>query len=122
VLFLEDLAKKLDAQKKDGATARSTIQRTIKLTDQEAAALKALAAHWQTQLTANRAAAEPLFKAAQSQVAASGAASAALVQQFQTGVGSARFALIDAAVRASSTVLAVKIPPQSAPAGSGGNQ
>jgi hypothetical protein len=121
-MFLEDLAKKLDAQKKDGASARSTIQRTIKLTDQEAATLKALAADWQTQLTANRAAAEPLFKAAQGQVATSAAASAALVQQFQTGVGSARFALIDAAVRASSTVQAVKVPPQSAPAGSGGKQ
>jgi hypothetical protein len=44
------------------------------------------------------------------------AIAAAHIQQFQAGVGSARFALIDAAVRASSTVQAMKIPPP----GSGG--
>ena len=140
VLFLEDVAKKLDAQKKDGARARATIQHVISLTDQETATLKALAVDWQTQLAANRAAIAPFFQVAKSQTAASGAPSASTVQQiqalqgqrvaiatahiqqFQAGVGSARFALIDAAVRASSTVHAVKMPPASAAtvAGTGG--
>jgi hypothetical protein len=140
VLFLEDVAKKLDARKKSGARARATIQHAIGMTDKEAATLKALAADWRTQLVANQAANAPLFQAAKSQVAASGALSASTVQQiqalqsqraaiatahiqqFQAGVGSARFALIDAAVRASSTVHAVKVPSASAPtaAGTGG--
>jgi len=137
VLFLEDVAKKLDAQKKSGARARATMQHVIGMTDQEAATLKAVAADWQTQLTANRAAVAPFFQAAKSQVAASGAPSASTVQQiqalqsqrvaiatahiqqFQAGVGSARFAVIDAAVRASSTVHAVKFPSASAAAAAG---
>jgi hypothetical protein len=138
VLFLQDLAAKQDAQKKSGAAARSAIQKAVGLTDQETAILNALAADWKTQVAANLATAAPLIQAAHGQMTASGAAApsvvqqlrglesqrsaidAAHIQQFQSAVGSARFAVIDAAVQATSTVKTLKVPPPSAVAGGNG--
>jgi hypothetical protein len=128
VLFLEDVAAKLDAKKKDSSGAHAVIQKMLGLTDQETATLKALAADWQTQMTANQAATAEVFQAAHNQIVASGAATAAQlqqaqavrnqrwavdtahIQQFQAAVGSARFAAIDAAVQATSTVRAMTMP------------
>jgi hypothetical protein len=128
ILFLESVRKKLDSQGKSGADARSVIQRTLALTDQETATLKALAADWQTQRAANQSATAAAFQAAHNQIVASGAAAAsalqqiqsvrsqrnaidaAHIQQFQTAVGSARFAVIDAAVKATSTAAPMTMP------------
>jgi adenylate kinase len=45
---------------------------------------------------------------------------AAHIQQFQSSLGSARFAVIDAAVQAASTVKTVKVKPPAATAKAGG--
>jgi hypothetical protein len=128
VLFLEGVAAKLDAKGKDSSGARAVIQNMLSLTSNEAATLKALAAQWQTQMTANQAATAAAFQAAQKQIVASGAATAAQlqavqavrnqrwaldtahIQQLQAAVGSARFSVIDAAVQPTSTVKAMTMP------------
>lgn len=127
VLFLEGVAAKLDANKKDSSGARGVIQNMLGLTSTEAATLNALAADWQTQMTGNQTATTAAFQAASNQIAASGAATAAQsqqiqavrsqrwaidtahIQQLQAAVGSARFAVIDAAVQATSTVKAMTV-------------
>lgn len=127
-LFLEGVAAKLDAKKKDSSGARAVIQNMLGLTSQEAATLKALAADWQTQMAANQAATAAAFQAAHNQIVAAGAATAAQtqaiqavrtqrwaidtahIQQLQSAVGAARFAVIDAAVQSTSTVKAMTMP------------
>jgi hypothetical protein len=138
VLFLQDVANKLDAKKEDGAAARAAVQKAVGLTDQETSTLNALAADWKTQIAANLTAAAPLIQTAHSQMSTSGAVAPSLVQQiqglqsnrsaidaahiqqFQSSLGSARFAVIDAAVQAASTVKTVKVQPPGAAAPAGG--
>ncbi len=128
ILFQEDVAAKLDARKKDSSGARAVVQKMLNLTDQETAALKALAADWQTQMTSNQSATSTAFLAAHGQIVASGAATAAQaqqvqavraqrwaidtahIQQLQDAVGAARFAVIDSAVKATSTVKPLTMP------------
>lgn len=130
VLFIEDVANKLEMQGSSGAPARSRIQTSLGLTDQEANALRTIAKDWQIQLAANQSAAKPVIQAARNEAQVTGTPSADLLKQLRdlqdqrdqldgghiaqlkAALGAPRFDQVDLLVRSTSTVRQLAVPPQ----------
>ena len=131
ILFLEDVASKLELRGTSGAAAQSKTQMSLGLTNQEATALTTIAKDWQTQCAAIQNAANLVPQAARNQAPVAGPPSAGVLEQLRdlqdrrdhlnagqiaqlsAALGKTRFEQVDLLVRSTSTVRQLTIPPQS---------